>query len=78
MDIARRLGIPPQERGSITDGTCPDVFELADGSFAFIGRDVTADLDGKLPPDAARADYESIVRIPRQVMIAAKKDIPDE
>lgn len=56
MDIVRRLGIPPKERDSATNGTCPDFFELSDGSFAVIGTDMTAELRGKLPSDAAVAD----------------------
>lgn len=76
MDIIRRLGIPPTERGSATNGTCPDIFELSDGNFAFIGTDMTAALQGKLPTDAAVADYERIVVVSRATVIAARKDIP--
>ncbi|GGX73367.1 hypothetical protein GCM10010515_46170 [Streptomyces fructofermentans] len=43
-----------------------------------IGTDRTAELDGLLPPDAARADYERIVVISRDTLLRAKKDIPDE
>ncbi len=76
MQIIRRLGDPPRKRGSLTAETCPDIFELADGSFAVIGTDRTEELDAELPADAARADYERIVVIPRNVLIAAKADIP--
>nr|WP_203643223.1 hypothetical protein [Streptomyces sp. SID14478] len=64
-------------RGSLTNETCPDIFELADGNFAVIGTESTAALDGELPPDAARADYERIVVITRETLIRAKRDIPD-
>jgi len=57
--------------------TCPDIFELSDGSFAVIGTEATADLDSLLPPDAARADYERIVIITRDTLLRAKRDIPD-
>jgi hypothetical protein len=57
--------------------SCPDIFELSDGSFAVVGREATAELDSKLPPDASRAAYERIVVITRETLIAAKKDIPD-
>jgi hypothetical protein len=57
--------------------TCPDIFELSDGNFAIIGTDATETLDGKLPPDAARAEYERIVVIDRKTLIHAKTDIPD-
>ena len=77
LAITRRLGLTPAQRQSVNNGTCPDIFELADGRFAVIGTDMTADLDGILPPDAARADYERIVVITRETMLAAKADIPD-
>ncbi|MFJ9153625.1 hypothetical protein ACIRP7_37610 [Streptomyces sp. NPDC102270] len=75
--IIRRLGVAPRYRGSTNGGTCPDIFELADGNFAIIGTDVTDALDGELPADAARANYERIVVITRETLIRAKADIPD-
>ena len=76
MRIVRRLGKSPQERGSLSHDTCPDIFELSDGSFAVIGTDMTDVLDSVLPADAARADYERIVVITRETLIAAQVDIP--
>ena len=78
VEIVRRLGRTPQERGSLNNGTCPDIFELDDGRFAVIGTDLTEDLDGKLPPGSARADYERIVVITRETLVYAKGDIPAE
>ncbi|MEU0289555.1 hypothetical protein ACIHBQ_29380 [Streptomyces sp. NPDC052492] len=75
--IVRRLGVAPHLRGSVSGGTCPDLFELADGNFAVIGTDVTDSLDSQLPADAARADYERIVVVTRETLIKAKADIPD-
>ncbi|MCX5006914.1 hypothetical protein OHB05_30475 [Streptomyces sp. NBC_00638] len=77
MKIVRRVGATPRERGSVTGQSCPDIFELSDGSFAVIGREATQELDPELPPDAARADYERIVVITRETLLRAKKDIPD-
>ncbi|MFD9331472.1 hypothetical protein [Streptomyces sp. NPDC060065] len=77
MKIERRLGVPPRQRGSLTGQTCPDIFELSDGSFAVIGTEATAALDQELPADAARADYERIVVISRETLVRAKADIPD-
>lgn len=77
MEIVRRLGLPPRARGSLDNGTCPDIFELSDGNFAVIGTDMTAELDGALPADAARADYERIVVVSRATLLSAKADIPD-
>jgi hypothetical protein len=76
VQIVRRLGKSPQERGSISHDTCPDIFELSNGSFAVIGTDMTEELDGLLPADAGRADYERIVVITRETLIAAQGDIP--
>jgi hypothetical protein len=76
VEVVRRLGIPPKERGSATNGTCPDIFELSDGNFAVIGTDMTAELEGKLPADAGLADYERIVVVSRATVVAARKDIP--
>ncbi|WP_406124582.1 hypothetical protein OIE52_30400 [Streptomyces canus] len=50
---------------------------MSDGSFAVIGTDRTAELEGQLPVDAARADYERIVVITRDTPLRAKRDIPD-
>jgi hypothetical protein len=58
------------------NATCPDIFELSDGRFAVIGTDMTSQLDGALPPDAARAEYEKIVVITRETLVRARSDIP--
>ncbi|MEU6576331.1 hypothetical protein [Streptomyces sp. NPDC046805] len=76
MKIMRRIGASPRERGSLSGDTCPDIFELSDGNFAVIGTDATEALDGELPADAARADYERIVVISRETLLRAKDDIP--
>ncbi|ANS68470.1 hypothetical protein SLINC_6246 [Streptomyces lincolnensis] len=80
VEIVRRLGKAPRQRRSspsVNAGTCPDIFELSDGNFAIIGTEATEALDGQLPADASRADYERIVVISRETLIEAKKDIPD-
>ena len=38
---------------------------------------MTDELDGLLPSDAGRADYERIVVISRDTLLRAKADIPD-
>ncbi|MFF3492392.1 hypothetical protein ACFYWS_13685 [Streptomyces sp. NPDC002795] len=77
MKIVRRIGVPPRARGSASGANCPDVFELSDGNFAVIGTEATAELDGELPDDASRADYERIVIVSRETLLRAKADIPD-
>jgi hypothetical protein len=71
--FVRRLGLSPRERKSVDNATCPDIFELADGTFAVIGTDVTEDYKALLPPDAAVASYERIVMISRDTLVAACK-----
>ncbi|MEU1163436.1 hypothetical protein ACIPX0_16475 [Streptomyces sp. NPDC090075] len=78
MKIIRRIGPSPQQRGSMTGDTCPDIFELSDGRFAVIGTDATAELERELPADAARAADERIVVISRETLVRAKADIPSE
>jgi hypothetical protein len=75
--IVRRIGVPPRERGSTSGANCPDLFELADGNFAVIGTEATAELESELPGDASRADCERIVIITRETLVRAKADIPD-
>jgi hypothetical protein len=77
MEIVRRLGRTPEERGSLSNATCPDIFELSDGTFAVIGTDRTSELEGVLPAGAGRADYERIVVITRETLLYAKPDIPE-
>lgn len=77
VNVVRRIGDPPKLRGSHTSESCPDVFELSDGSFAVIGTEATATLEPLLPADAACADYERIVVVSRETLIRAKRDIPN-
>jgi len=77
LKIVRRVGVSPQQRGSASGQSCPDVFELSDGNFAVIGTEATAALEKELPSDASRADYERIVIVSRETLVRAKGDIPD-
>ncbi|MFE6753698.1 hypothetical protein ACFVDQ_08880 [Streptomyces sp. NPDC057684] len=77
MKIVRRIGASPQQRGSVSGQSCPDVFELSDGNFAIIGTEATALLEKELPPDASRADYERIVVVSRETLVRARPDIPE-
>jgi hypothetical protein len=74
MTVHRRLGAAPHERGTCTSsGNCPDVFELTNGDFAIIGKDVSLDLD--LPDDAGRSAAERTVLVPRDVLLAALREL---
>lgn len=77
--FVRRLGPDPHTGGrrTVALAGCPDIWELADGSFAVIGVDITATAVGQLPPSASCGPDERIVRVPRGVLVGAKRDIPD-
>jgi hypothetical protein len=78
--VVKRLGRSPQERGASCGlrKTCPDIFALSSGDYAIIGRDITADVISKLPADAGCGTDERVVLIPREVLMAARKDIPEK
>jgi hypothetical protein len=75
----RRLGPDPHENGAQTIAlrNCPDIFELENGCFAVIGIDITERAISKLPPTAGCGPDERIVLIPRNLLVNAKRDIPD-
>lgn len=77
--FVRRLGPDPHERGARTPALsgCPDIWELADGSFAVIGQDITGVARSGLPDTASCGPDERIVRLPRRTLVLAKPDIPD-
>lgn len=74
----RRLGKSPQELGHTTDNPdCPDIWELDNGDIAVIGRDLTRSSLGRhLPEGVSLGADERLVVIPRDMLIAAKPDIP--
>lgn len=75
----RRLGPDPHANGTMTIALqgCPDIFELTNGDFAIIGIDITEASAKHLPPTAGCGPDERIVRIPRNLLVNAKRDIPD-
>ncbi|QBI54380.1 hypothetical protein [Streptomonospora litoralis] len=78
MKAGRRLGKTPAELGNTTGVSgSPDIVELDDGGFAVIGVDVTEEIGVTPLSDAKCAPNERIVRIPRNTLTAAKKDIPE-
>lgn len=79
MKAIRRLGLTPAERGDTTGVSgSPDILELDDGSFAVIGVDITDELGLQPLHDARCAPDERIVRLTRQTLLAARRDIPAE
>lgn len=76
--MARRLGRSPEELDNTDRASgCPDIWELDNGDIAVIGRDLTDAYARRLPPEAALAEDERLVIIPRNTLISAKADIPD-
>jgi hypothetical protein len=55
--------------------SCPDVWELEDGSFAIIGLRKTAILKANLPASANCGPDEEIVVLPRTVFLDAAGDV---
>lgn len=76
--FVRRIG-PPLDHttGSGGANSCPDIWELETGDFAVIGVESTATLTPLLPKDAFVDPGESIVVLPRHVLVKAKENIPD-
>lgn len=73
----RRLGRSPQELGNTTDNAdCPDIWELDNGDVVVIGRDLTDALRERLPEGVTVGADERLVVIPRNMLIAARPDIP--
>jgi hypothetical protein len=56
---------------------CPDIWELDNGDFAVIGTDITEASAKHLPPTAGCGPAERIVRLPRNLLVNAKRNIPD-
>jgi hypothetical protein len=71
MKFLRRLGPPVACAGG---RSCPDVLLLDDGDLAIIGLDLTPHA-AELPKDAGCAPNERIVRLPRNILLAALPDI---
>jgi hypothetical protein len=76
----KRIGEDPHANGRMTSGGngCPDIWELLDGNFAIIGARKTSELKSLLPESASCGDDEEIVVIPRNLLIGAKNDIPND
>ena len=78
IKFLRRIGDDPHANGAKSSGCagCPDIWELTNGDFAVIGIDMTAAMLAELPPTAGCGADERIVRLPRSLLVKAKRDIP--
>ncbi len=52
--------------------------ELDSGDFIVIGRNVTSELQDRLPTTASCGPDEQIVWVPRKTLVLAKSDIPEK
>jgi hypothetical protein len=79
MMFLKRLGPDPHANGRRSAGCdgCPDIWELESGDFAVIGIDITNAAKAKLPLTAGCGPDERIVLIPRNLLVDAKRDIPN-
>jgi hypothetical protein len=55
---------------------CPQILEMLDGSFAAVGPLITDEATKAMPPGPGVGPNEGVVKIPREVMIAARSEIP--
>lgn len=74
----RRIGLDPHHGGRKTESLhgCPDIWELDDGNFAIIGEEMTALALPLLPPTAGCGEDEAVIRVPRRLLVEARKFIP--
>ena len=76
--FSRRIGKSAHELGDTSgEGSCPDIWELDNGDVAIIGQDATSSYAPRLPAGVSIDPDERLVIIPRNMMLAAKPDIPD-
>ena len=54
---------------------CPQILEMEDGDFAAVGPDITVKARGGLPPGPGIGPEECVVKVPREVMLAAMSDM---
>ena len=69
----KRLG---QSNGSLCGHNCPQVLEMNDGDFAVVGLDITEEAVTAMPAGPGVGPKEKVVKIPRQVIIAARAELP--
>jgi hypothetical protein len=55
---------------------CPQILEMTDGAFAVVGPDITEEAIPVMLPGPGVGPTERVSRVPRQVFIAARAEIP--
>jgi len=76
----RRIGQDPHASGAqcMNTSACPDIWELEDGDYAVIGKDITTVATPNLPKSAGCGPDERIIRVPRNLLASAKPNIPNQ
>lgn len=77
----RRVGSTPQQRGSLTGDTCPDVLELDGGDYLVIGKGAQLsqkDFERVNAHGAYVGPGEGAVIVPRQCLHDAARQIAGE
>ena len=74
--FVRRIGPDPIPGESSGANGCPDIWELEDGNFAVIGLTSSHELASMLPENASLNPDETLVVLPRRVLVGAKNNIP--
>jgi hypothetical protein len=79
ITFRHRIGPDPHANGAQTTSLngCPDIWELNDGDFAVIGPDITSQV-AALPATAGCGPDERIVRLPRRILVGARRAIPEQ
>lgn len=72
--ILHRLGEKNRQQ-CLLGRDCPQVLRSDDGHFVFVGKLVTGEVSGKLPPGPGIGAGEGAVKIPCDVVAAALPEI---
>lgn len=78
MPEMRRIGSTPQQRGSMTGQTCPDVIELDARSYLVIGKRTEADWPRLADVGASVGEDEQAVIVPRNCLLTAARQLVAE
>lgn len=70
----RRLGNPDRQTCEYGHN-CPQILEMTDRSLAVVGEDIRSAATESLPAGLGIGDSETIVKIPRRVMLEAAIDL---
>ena len=80
IEFKRRIGPDPRANGAkaAACGLPGCLQELENGDIAVIGIDITDAAIHLLPPTAGCGPDERVVRLPRNLLVNARRDIPDK